>query len=148
MKLFKFSLLLFAFVSSNMLFAETGEQSKKFGDYTVYYNAFNSSMLTAKVAHQYGISRSGNNAVINIAVHKGSGETKAAVSAFVSGTVKNLLSQQTQLLFTKIDEGEAIYYIATFSFNHQEDLNFDIKVTPEDEKRQYSVKFHNQFFVD
>ncbi len=148
MKPANYVFLLVAMLFSTHTIAETGEQSKKFGDYTVYYNAFNSSILSPKVARQYGISRSGNNGVVNIAVHKGKGETKAAIDAYISGNVKNLLSQKTKLLFKKIDEGDSIYYIATFTFSNQDNLTFEINMTPTDEKRQYNFKFSNHFFIE
>ncbi len=152
MKISKFSIvylsLFIALFITNPVYSETGEQSKTFGKYKVYYSAFNSSMLSAPIAKQYGITRSGTNGVINIAVHKTDGSNTTAVEAFVSGSVKNLLSQKTQLKFKKIDEGEAIYYLATFQFSNQDNLVFEINMTPKDEKRRYSFKFQNQFYKD
>ena len=128
--------------------AENGEQSKIFDDYTIYYNAFNSSVLAANTARQYGITRGNTTAVINIAVHKGKDNDKAAVEAFVSGTIKNLMSQKSKLKFKKITEGDAIYYIATFQFNNLDNLTFEINLTPKTEKRGYNFKFENQFYKD
>jgi len=135
-------------IASSFVFAENGEQSKKFGDYTIYYNSFNSSVLAANIAKQYGITRGNTTGVVNIAVHKGNGDDKAAVEAYVSGTIKNLLSQTTKLKFKKISEGDAIYYIATFQFNNLDNLTFEINLTPKSEKRGHNFKFNNQFYKD
>jgi len=152
MKLIKTSQLFLAIFITSLIssyaLADNGEQIKKFGDYHVYYNAFNSSILTAKVAHQYGITRSSTIGVVNIAVLKGEGKDQTAIDSFITGNVKNLLSQKSTLKFKKVDEGEAIYYIATFEFSNQDDLTFSINVIPKVEKRSYSFKFHNLFYKD
>ena len=141
-------LVLISLFTSAHVVAENGEQSKKFGDYSIYYNAFNSSVLAANIARQYDITRGNSTGVVNIAVHKGKGEETAAVEAFVSGSIKNLMSQKSKLKFKKITEGDAIYYIATFQFNNLDNLTFEINLTPKTEKRGYNFKFENQFYKD
>ncbi len=128
--------------------AETGEQSKKFGDYTVYYNAFNSAVLSPEVARQYGITRAGNLGVVNIAIRKGEGKTSAPASSIVNGEVANLLSQTNPLQFKKVEETGAIYYLATFRFDNQDTLTFKINFTPDDSKRNFKFSFQNRFFID
>jgi DNA-binding transcriptional regulator WhiA len=143
-----FTLVLVSFLFNFNAIAENGEQSKKFGDYTVYYNTFNSSVLAANIAKQYGITRGNSTGVINIAVHKGNDDESAAVDAFLSGSIKNLLSQNSQLSFKKVKEGDAVYYLATFQFNNRDKLTFDINITPKSEKLGFNFKFQNQFYTD
>ena len=114
-----FTLVLVSFLFNFNAIAENGEQSKKFGDYTVYYNTFNSSVLAANIAKQYGITRGNSTGVINIAVHKGNDDESAAVDAFLSGSIKN-----------------------------RDKLTFDINITPKSEKLGFNFKFQNQFYTD
>ncbi len=62
------------------------ERKEVFGNVTVHYSAFTSSMLTPEVAAATGLVRSKNQGVLNIAVLKAD---KPAM-AVVSGTVKDL----------------------------------------------------------
>lgn len=153
MKSFKYVLVSVVIVFTAMIQlqparAETGEQSKKFGDYTVYYNAFNSAVLSPEVARQYGITRAGNLGVVNIAIRRGKGKSSSPSSSIVNGEVANLLSQTNPLNFKKVEESGAIYYLATFRFDNQDNLTFKIDFTPDDSKRNFKFSFQNQFFVD
>ncbi len=62
------------------------ERKEVFGDVTVHYSAFTSSMLTPEVAAATGLVRSKNQGVLNIAVLKAGKPTPA----LVSGKVKDL----------------------------------------------------------
>ncbi len=148
MKSINYLLVMFFTLLSTITFADSGEQSKKFGAYTVYYSAFNSAVLSPEVARQYGITRAGNLGVINIAIRKGDGKKSTASSSIVNGTEQNLLSQTNPLNFRKVEESGAIYYLATFRFDNQDHLTFKVNFTPDDSKRNYSFSFQNQFFVD
>ena len=44
------------------------QQAQNFGEYSVHYNALNSSLITPEVAKAYGIRRSNSRALINISV--------------------------------------------------------------------------------
>ncbi len=106
------------------------EQSKTVGDYTVHYNVFNSASLTADIARMYGITRGGNQGVVNIAIRKQEGAGDKASKAKVVGSVQNLVGQKDQLSFKEINEADAIYYIATFRFDDKDHMKFNIDVTP------------------
>lgn len=136
-------LLIFASLSTLVL-AENGEQKKTFGKYTVYYNAFNSSELSPNVARQYGITRAGNLGVVNISIRDASNP----IATIVSGNVRNLLSQGSPLRFKKVEESGAIYYLATFRFENQDTLTFNLSLTPEKDSKNFKFSFQNQFFVD
>jgi hypothetical protein len=121
------------------------EQSVSADGYKVHYNAFTSSMLTADVAKRYGIVRSKSLGVLNIATLKESGD---AVTAFIEGSVKDPLSKSQNLKFTKVTEGDAIYYIATFRFTNADLMRFNLYVAPTGEKRSIKVAFDQKFYLD
>lgn len=138
-------MMLFGLVPAD---AGTSNRSKEVGDYTVYYNAFGSTTLQPAIAKQYGIQRSRYRAVLNVVVRKKQAKGgDAPVHAKVTGTATNLNEQMRQLEPREVDEGEAIYYLAEFTISDQETLDFDLKVTPEGEKKPISVRFRQQFFI-
>ena len=114
------------------------------GEVTVHYNAFNSAIISADVATQYGITRSGQTGIINISVIKGD----KPVIANIFGHGKNLLGQLKGLAFKEIKEDKAIYYIATFTFRSNEKLSFDLQIQPEKSGILLPLQFKQTLFVD
>ena len=104
--------------------AAKAERKEVFGDVTVHYSAFTSSMLQPDIAAATGHVRSKNQGVLNIAVLKAS---KPAM-AVVSGTVKDLTGRSNPLSFKQITDRGAIYYIAQFKIEQAETLTFDLNV--------------------
>ena len=100
------------------------ERKEVFGDLTVHYSAFTSSMLQPDVAAATGLTRSKNQGVLNIAVIK-AGKPGTAV---VSGTVKDLTGRSSPLSFKQITDRGAVYYIAQFKIEQAETLTFDLNV--------------------
>ncbi|WP_085677932.1 MULTISPECIES: DUF4426 domain-containing protein [unclassified Pseudomonas] len=100
------------------------ERKEVFGDVTVHYSAFTSSMLQPDIAAATGLTRSKNQGVLNIAVLKAD---KPAM-AVVSGTVKDLTGRTSPLSFKQITDQGAVYYIAQFKIEQAETLTFDLNV--------------------
>jgi len=100
------------------------ERKEVFGDVTVHYSAFTSSMLQPDIAAATGLTRSKNQGVLNIAVLKG-GKPSMAV---VSGTVKDLTGRSSPLSFKQITDQGAVYYIAQFKIDQAETVTFDLNV--------------------
>ncbi|QXH56325.1 DUF4426 domain-containing protein [Pseudomonas maumuensis] len=100
------------------------ERKEVFGDVTVHYSAFTSSMLQPDIAAATGLTRSKNQGVLNIAVIK-AGKPAMAV---VSGTVKDLTGRSSRLSFKQITDQGAIYYIAQFKIDRAETVTFDLNV--------------------
>ncbi|MBA6114354.1 DUF4426 domain-containing protein [Pseudomonas putida] len=100
------------------------ERKEVFGDVTVHYSAFTSSMLQPDVAAATGLTRSKNQGVLNIAVIK-AGKPAPAV---VSGTVQDLTGRSNPLSFKQITDQGAVYYIAQFKIEQPETLTFDLNV--------------------
>ena len=124
------------------------ENSQDFGDYVVHFNALSTDMLPASVTKQYGLKRSKNRGMINIAVlRKVLGTTGKPVTAEVTASAANLTGQQRDINLREIREGTAIYYIGDFPVTHEETLRFRVSVKPKGEPETFEVKFKQQFFT-
>ena len=126
------------------------QQSKQFDDYTVHYNALNSSLISPDVAKTYAIRRSDSRALINISVLKNTGgQTPKAVKATVIVTGRNLTGQTREVKMREINEGgDAIYYIGELSVSNMETFDFTVLVTPEGQSKHFKVKFRQQFYTE
>ncbi|MFV3404282.1 MULTISPECIES: DUF4426 domain-containing protein [Pseudomonas] len=100
------------------------ERKAVFGDVTVHYSAFTSSMLQPDIAATTGLTRSKNQGVLNIAVLK-AGKPGVAV---VSGIVKDLTGRSSPLSFRQITEQGSVYYVAQFKIEQAQTLIFDLNV--------------------
>lgn len=138
-KTFLFSLSLSVFI---ILPTHANEQTV--GDVTIHYSAFNSALISAEVAAQYGITRSAKTGVLNISVLK----NNKSVFANVFGHGKNLLGQLKELGFKEIKEDQAIYYIATFNFANAEKLIFDLQIQAEKAGKLLPLKFKQTLYID
>ena len=118
------------------------ERKYSFDDLDVHYSAFNSSFLQPQIAEAAGLTRAKNQGVLNIAVlRKG-----VSTTATVSGQVRNLMGQISNLSFRQVREGEAIYYLAQFPFS-EETLTFTINVQSAGGPRN-SFTFNQEFFAE
>lgn len=106
------------------------EQSVRFDDLEVHYVLLASTFLEPDVAARYGIVRARDRGLVNLSVLSGSGEPRPAR---VDGVLKNLLGQRIDLEFRELEDGDAIYYIATFRYTDAELLRFEITVATPDE---------------
>lgn len=120
------------------------EIKKTLGDWEVHYIAFNSTFLTPEIARANNILRSSKSAVVNISVLNR--QSKDAQEVEMTGTARNLLGTTKTLNFTQVNEGDAIYYLASVPFSHKEVLRFDINI--KQGKVQQNLKFQQTMFVD
>lgn len=124
------------------------EQSQDFGDYVVHFNAIGTDLLPPKVAKEYGIKRSNQRAMLNIAVQKKKlGTSVQPVTAKVAASAVNLAGQSKDIHLREIREPYAIYYIGEFSISNEETLKFTVDITPEDSSDPLTVRFRQQFFT-
>ncbi len=133
--------LVLVFASFNSL----AEQKFVKANWDVHYIAFPSGFLEPEVARQYGLIRSKYKAVVNISVLDNQNKMKAQNLA-VSGSAKNLLGQTKNLTFTKVEEGEAIYYLAQFDYRNEEIVN--ITVNLQQGNRNEKIEFKKKLYVD
>ena len=122
------------------------QQAMDFDDYSIHYNALNSSLITPEVAKAYGIRRSDSRALINISVLKKGGD---ATRAQVTATGRNLTGQTRKVEMREVNEGDgAIYYIGELSVRNMETFDFTVLVTPEGNDKPYTVEFRQQFYTE
>lgn len=117
-----------------------------FGDHRVVFSAFNSSFVQPEVATRHNITRGRNRGLVNIALIEGDHITGRA--AIVEGTVTDIMSRQRVLEFFEVREGDAVYYLAPFSFSNQDPLTFRINVQTEAEGSVMPVSFQRTFYRD
>jgi len=138
----------FAFVALTFVsLFSVAEQKQVFGDYEVHYIGLTSSELDQEAARLYGIPRSRQLGYLSISVLKtGVSELPVAWDAQISGTITNLIGQQKELTFHRIQETNALYFYSTFDFRDDNMYRLHLKVQPQGETRVYDVKFSQRFY--
>jgi len=141
---------LVALLAASLALPALAEQKTEFDGYTVHYSAFPSSQLAPAVAQRYGITRSRAIGLVNISVipRQGVEGRPRGAEADVSGQMLNDLRQQRSLPFRRIQEGQAVYYLAPFQFQPAELLEFRIQVRPLGQEKTLPLRFTQQFFND
>jgi hypothetical protein len=125
------------------------DTQKDFGALEVHYNAIRTDQLTPAVARAYGIERSPNRVLLNVAMLT---KTPAGAAVPVDGTVSasahNLNGQLKSLTMRRVQEGAAVYFIGEVGISGEEILVFDIDVEPATGGGRRSVQFKREFFGD
>lgn len=125
------------------------QYAENFGAYRVRYNALPTEHLLPNVAQAYGIPRSQQLGLVNIAVQRSAdGDTSAPIRATLNGTATSLAGQRVALKFREIAEDGAVYYIAQFPISAPDTYRFDISITPESATSPYTLKFGQDFVAD
>ena len=119
--------LFLLFFSLCLALPALAERKYSFDEVDVHYSAFNSSFLQPQIAAAAGLTRAGNQGVLNIAVLRNG----KPIVATVSGQVR---------------EGEAVYYLAQFPIG-EETLSFTVNVQSAGGPRN-SFSFNQEFFPD
>lgn len=132
--------------------AGQAQQAEDIGDFRVHYSAMNTNMLPAEVARAYGIQRSSNRAMINLAVLRkaeSDGEMDTPVRASMHVSAINLTGQPREIDLEEIEEENAIYYIGTFRISDEETLTFSVEVRPEGrDGPAETFSFQQKFYTD
>jgi len=127
----------------------TAERSEAFGDYQIHYNALTTDLIEPSVARAYGIIRSKNRALVNVAVlRRVMGMATQPVKAAVSAEAVNLNAQLRTIDMRELNDSGAIYYIGELPVDHNETLSFEITVTPEGESSSHTTTFKQQFYTE
>ncbi len=119
---------------------------KAFGDYKVFYSAFNSSFIRPDVAASYNITRGRDWGLVNIAVVKNG--ANGGSTALIKGHVANILAQQQTLKFFEVREGKVVYYLAPFRFEDEDAMTFKISIQPDPDKPAHNISFQRRFYHD
>lgn len=129
-------------------YAQDQHNMQQFGDYQLHYNVFNSTFLSAETAHEYGIKRSKNTALLNVSVLKKQADGQyRGIEAKVKAEHNDLLKPEP-LKLQPIIETDAVYYIASFTIRHRIDVYFTIEVQVEGEPAPFKVKFQKRLYRD
>ena len=147
-------LLVLSFAFALFCNALHAEQSSSFGDYVVHYNALTTDQILPSIARPYGILRSKNRALLNIAVQeKVMGNPVSPVEADIKVTATNLSAQLKTVEMRKItssgsDDSMAIYYIGELPVANEETIKFNISVSPAGSSQTHEFSFDQQFFTN
>jgi hypothetical protein len=115
-------------------------------NHIVYYNVFNSSMITPDIARIHNLIRAKDRVYLNVAVVKKTGGN--AIPAIISGQHRNLMQQKFDLEFIEIKETTATYYLAPIRFNNEEILHIDITAAPADGSETASFTITKKLYQD
>ncbi|WP_339844068.1 DUF4426 domain-containing protein [uncultured Halopseudomonas sp.] len=124
------------------------QSPKRFGDLIVYFSPFNSSYVAPEVAANVGLERAPDKGVLNIAVQRQTADGPVPVDARVTGTVKTLIEQQTPLNFIRVQEEDALYFVANYGAPTRSILRFEVNIQPEEGGPVHTLNFQKEFFPD
>lgn len=135
-------------VLSSAVFAQAQQKPQRFGDLIVHYNMFNSSYLEPEIAANTGLQRGPTHGVMTILVERDTPTGKKPVDALLSGTVDNLLQQSRPLNFIRIEEGDALYFVANYTSAQRGVLRFKVNIQAEEGAPVHTLQLQQEFFPD
>lgn len=140
------AIILSAVLASLITSVVYAEQKQTFEQFDIHYMASNTAMLSPEIAKAYQIQRSKSKAVLSI--HIRDNIKDKAIEGLVRGSVKNAIGQLQALNFSQVKEQDTTYYLATFNFANQDQMRFDVLVSPDGVSETFVVEFNQQFFVE
>ena len=86
---------------------------------------------------------------VNIAIMKENEDgTMSPMSGQVEGKVSNDIQQVRFLAFRRVQEGDAVYFIAEYQYSAGELMTFNVTARPTGEQRDLPVRFAHTLFSD
>ncbi|MCL7945637.1 DUF4426 domain-containing protein [Marinobacter sp. ATCH36] len=123
--------------------------SKDFGEFQVHWSVFPSTFLAPEVARENNLNRSKSIGIVNISIMQ---ETETGglepVSGQVEGKVLNDVQQVKFLGFRRIQEGNAVYFIAEYQYSNAELMTFQITARPTGSSGDLPIRFAHTLFND
>ena len=117
-----------------------------FGDLEVHYNAVRTDQLTAEMARAYGIERSANRVLLNVAMRrKTPGGAAVPVDGAVTVHAHNLNAQLKDLQMRRVQEENSISFIGEVGISGDEIMVFNITVEPATGGGSHQVQFKREF---
>lgn len=127
--------------------AQAGE--KDFGDYQVHWSVFPSTFLAPEVAQANNLQRSKGIGIVNISIMTDDENGQPVpVSGQVEGQVSNDIQQVKFLAFRRIQEGDAVYFIAQYQYQAGELMTFNVTARPTGHQEDLAVRFSHTLFND
>ncbi len=135
-----------ALISILFLPAAQAEQSQKFGNLEVHYNAMLSTDLLPEVAKTYKIDRSPTRGILTVSVlRKNDMGVAQPIPAKLSAYLVNLSNQLGEIDMREVREGNAVYYLGEFRVVPPNTLKFTVTLgTNGDPIRE--VSFTQKFY--
>ena len=133
-----------------MLFTSASQAgSKDFGEYVVQWSVFPSTFLTPEIASENDLNRSRGIGIVNIAIMtKGEDGGLDTVSGQVEGKALNDIQQARFLAFRRVQEGDAVYFIAEYQYSNAELMTFQITARPQGASSDLPIRFAHTLFND
>lgn len=129
--------------------ATAQEKIEDFGEYQVHYAVFPSTFLPPEVAAANDLRRSKSIGIVNIAIMtEGDNGAPRTVPGQVEGKVLNDIRQATFLGFRRIQEGDAVYFIAQYQYRPGELMTFQITARPSGHDQDLPLRFSQTLFND
>jgi len=123
--------------------------SKDFGDYQVHWSVLPSTFLSPEVAKANNLQRSKGIGIVNISImQEQENGTLKPVGGQVEGKVTNDIQQVNFLAFRRIQEGDAVYFIAEYQYPSGELMTFNITARPTGHQQDLSIRFAHTLFSD
>ncbi len=123
------------------------DQSRRVGDFEIYYSAIPLDLLPEQISTRYNLQRGPNAAMLQVTVRKQSNGSDKAVAAIVSGTVKSLAAKPVVLEFNEHADSDAPIYIAEFSIVGPDTLVYTLHVSADGLPEQ-EISFQRDYAPD
>lgn len=107
------------------------DQSRRVGDFEIYFSAISISQLPEQISERYNLQRGANAAMLQVSVRNTKNGSDEAVAATVSGTAKGLASKPTVLNFVEHADDDLPIYIAEFTLTPPDTLVYTLHVSAE-----------------
>lgn len=137
------------FVLALIPFAARAQYEQDFGNVIAHYSALPTERLLPAMAKNYGIVRSRDRGLVNIAIErKGSENATMPVRATLAGRAVSMSGQTIELKFREIAEDGTVSYISQFPVSAPDTYRFTIVITPENATAPYTLKFSQDFVAE
>jgi hypothetical protein len=127
-------------------FAASSQYRQEFGNVVAHYSAIPTERLLPDMAKHYGIARSRDRGLVNLALERAG--TTDSVRAAVSGTATALRGEKNAIRFREIVEEGTVSYLGEFALSAPDTYTFTIAITPENATAPYTLKFTQDFVRD
>lgn len=135
-----------AFVLALLPFAASSQNREDFGTVIAHYSAISTERLLPEMAKHYGLARSRDRGIVNLALEKPG--TTDSVRAAVSGTATALSGEKKNIRFREIVEEGTVSYLGEFALSAPDTCTFTITIMPENGTTPYTLKFTQDFVRD